>query len=243
MTCDSLPIAILAGGLATRLHPLTETIPKALLEINGEPFLDHQLRLLRAAGLRRVVLCVGHLGESIREHVAGGDRFGLHVTCSFDGPTLLGTAGALRRALPLLGPAFFVMYGDSYLPCDYLAVQRAFEDCGRLGLMTVYRNEGVGDASNVEYENGRIIAYDKRNRTPRMRHIDYGLGVLRAAALEALPTDRPADLADLYADLLQQDQLAALEVGQPFYEIGSREGLEGLRRLLTLQDKGCSHAG
>ena len=121
-----LTVAILAGGLATRLRPLTETIPKSLLEINGEPFALHQLRLLQSKGVRRVVLCVAHLGELIQSRIGDGRALGLHVDYSFDGPELLGTAGAIRNALPKLGESFFVMYGDSYLPCDYHAVQRAF---------------------------------------------------------------------------------------------------------------------
>src|SRR5262245_12440836 len=119
-----LPAAILAGGLATRLRPITEKIPKALIEINGEPFLAHQLRLLRGNGIERVVICAGYLGEQIRGFAGNGNRFQLHIDYSFDGPVLLGTGGALRRALGLLGPAFFVIYGDSYLTCDYAAVER-----------------------------------------------------------------------------------------------------------------------
>ncbi len=233
MSRDPLPIAILAGGLATRLRPLTEKIPKALIDIAGAPFIAHQLRMLKAAGLARVVICAGHLGEMIRECVGDGSRFGLAVEYSFDGPRLLGTAGALRKAMPLLGDEFLVIYGDSYLPCDYLAVQRAFRASGRPALMTVYRNEGLYDASNVEYADGRILAYDKKNRTDRMRHIDYGLGALSARAMEAVPDGEPFDLAALYGDLLRRDQLAAFEVTQRFYEIGSREGLDELRRLLS----------
>src|SRR5215475_16199750 len=113
-----LPVAILAGGLATRLRPITERIPKALIEINGEPFIAHQLRLLRSRGIRRVVLCLCYLGEMVRDFVGGGQAFDLAVEYSFDGPVLLGTAGAIHRAIPLLGGAFFVLYGDSWLPCD-----------------------------------------------------------------------------------------------------------------------------
>src|ERR1035438_3813128 len=138
-----LPIAILAGGLATRLRPITETLPKALIEVAGEPFLAHQLRLLRRHGFERVVLCVGYLGEKIGAFAGDGRAFGLHVEYAFDGPQLLGTAGALRRALPLLGDAFAVIYGDSYLPCDYRAALAAFSESGKLGLMSVYRNEGL----------------------------------------------------------------------------------------------------
>jgi NDP-sugar pyrophosphorylase family protein len=226
------PIAVLAGGLATRLHPLTQAIPKALIDVGGEPFIAHQLRLLRDGGLRRIVLCVGHLGEQIHQVVGDGARFGVEVAYSFDGPRLLGTAGAVRRALPLLGGAFFVLYGDTYLPCDFAAVQAAFTDSGRHALMTVFRNDDRWDTSNVEFADGSIVAYDKAQRSPRMRHIDYGLGVFAAAAFDRVPEQRPHDLASLYRDLLERRELAAYEVTQRFYEIGSAEGLEETRRYL-----------
>ncbi len=126
-----LTVAILAGGLATRLRPITESVPKSLLEVNGEPFAKHQLRLLRAKGFKRVVICVGHLGTLVQRVIGDGSALGLEIDYSFDGPVLLGTAGAIRNALPKLGEAFFVMYGDSYLPCDYAAIARSFEIRGR----------------------------------------------------------------------------------------------------------------
>jgi len=225
------PVAILAGGLATRLRPTTETIPKALIEINGEPFLAHQLRLLNRSGIERVVLCVGYLGEQIQQYAGNGSRFGVQVEYSYDGPRLLGTAGAVRQALAMLGDSFFVIYGDSYLPCDYRAVQRTFMDSGKLGLMTVFHNEDKWDTSNVEFSSGRLLAYDKRSRTPRMSHIDYGLGVFRSTAFAALPDGQPYDLATLYSDLLAKDELAAHEVGERFYEIGSFAGIRELEVL------------
>lgn len=228
-----LPVAILAGGLATRLRPMTETIPKALLEIGGEPFLAHQLRLLGQSGVTRVVLCVGYLGESIRNFAGDGRRFGLEIEYCFDGPRLLGTGGAIRRALPLLGEAFFVLYGDSYLPCDYRGIERLFLEAGKLGLMTVFRNEDRWDTSNIEFSEDRIVRYDKVNRTPEMRHIDYGLGVFRSAVFEALAEGQVHDLAAVYQDLLQQGQLAGYEVPQRFYEIGSRVGIQDLERHLA----------
>jgi MurNAc alpha-1-phosphate uridylyltransferase len=228
-----LPVAILAGGLATRLRPSTETIPKALIEINGEPFLAHQLRLLRQNGITRAVLCVGYRGGQIQEFAGDGNRFGLHLDYAFDGPQLLGTGGAVRRALPLLGEAFFVLYGDSYLPCDYLAVERKFLSSGKPALMTVYRNEGRWDKSNVEFSGDRILIYDKLQRTPRMEHIDYGLGVLRSTAFDALAEDQPADIAGVYQDLLRRGELAAYEVRERFYEIGSFEGIRELEEFIT----------
>src|SRR5438270_3000458 len=177
-----LPLAILAGGLATRLRPVTETIPKALVEINGEPFLAHQLRLLAASGIRRVTILVAYRAHMIEEYAGDGRRFGLEVTYSLDGAELRGTAGAVAQARPLLGESFFVLYGDSYLPCDYAAVDRAFERSGCPALMTIYRNEGRWDSSNVHFADDRILAYNKKVRTPEMQHIDYGLGVFSAAA-------------------------------------------------------------
>ena len=233
MTVAPFPIAILAGGLATRLHPLTERVPKALLDIRGEPFIAHQLRLLQSAGLKTVVVCGGYLGEMIRDYVGDGSRFGLEVLYCFDGPRLLGTAGALRKARPLLGDSFQVLYGDSYLLCDFLAVQDAFTKSGRQGLMTVYRNEGLYDTSNVEYSGGKIVAYDKKRRSPLMRHIDYGLGVFRAAVFDAIPDGQPYDLAEVYARLLAAGELAAYDVAQRFYEIGSTAGLEEMRQFLA----------
>jgi N-acetyl-alpha-D-muramate 1-phosphate uridylyltransferase len=226
-------VAILAGGLATRLRPLTETVPKSLIEVNGEPFAVHQLRLLRSKGIRRVVFCVGHLGELIQRAIGDGAALSLQVDYSFDGPALLGTAGAIRNALPKLGDSFFVMYGDSYLPCDYAAIARQFEAAGALGLMTVFRNEGKWDTSNVEFEAGQIVAYSKTNRTPRMRYIDYGLGVFRAEAFRSLPAAKTWDLAELYANLLQRKQLTAFEACDRFYEIGSPAGLRETAEFLA----------
>ncbi len=228
----SLPVAILAGGLATRLRPVTEKIPKSLIEIDGEPFLAHQLRLLHSRGIGRAVLCVGYLGETIRDFAGSGERFGMELDYSFDGPVLRGTGGAIHQALPLLGDAFFVLYGDSYLPCDYARVEQAFHASGKTGLMTVYQNSGRWDSSNVEFAVGRILAYDKRSRTPRMRHIDYGLGVFSQTAFAAIEPGSVCDLAEIYQKLLASDQLAGCEIHERFYEIGSREGIEDLTRLL-----------
>jgi NDP-sugar pyrophosphorylase family protein len=228
----NLPVAILAGGLATRLRPATEKIPKALLSVADEPFLVHQLRLLRSEGFRKVVLCVGYLGEMIEATIGDGKRLGLKIDYSFDGPTLLGTGGALKRALPELGKRFLVIYGDSYMPADYGAIVEAFVQSGKPALMTVLENEGRWDASNVWFEKGKIQRYDKRLRTPEMRHIDYGISVLTPGVFAGFLENVPFDLADLYSRLVSDQQMAAYEVNQRFYEIGSAEGLAELDSLL-----------
>ena len=229
------PVAILAGGLAKRLRPITETIPKALVSIAGMPFLAHQLRLLHTAGLRRIIICAGYLGEMIEAGFGDGARFDLRIDYSFDRPRLLGTGGALRRALPLLGRHFFVLYGDSYLPIDYRKVVHAFVTGYKAGLMTVYRNEGRWDTSNVQFEAGQVLRYDKKQPTPEMHHIDYGLGILRAESLAPWPDNEPFDLADVYRRLLSENQLSGHEVIERFYEIGSPEGLVELDAFLRHQ--------
>ncbi len=228
-----LPVAILAGGLATRLKPITEKIPKLLVEVAGEPFFTHQIRLLRAAGLTRLVLCIGYLGEQVVERYGDGSKWGVAIEYSFDGPRLLGTGGALIRALPKLGGAFYVLYGDSYLPIDYQAVCRSFLKSGKLGLMTVYENSERYDASNVWFEAGAIRAYDKRCKLPPMRHIDYGLGIFRKEAFDGFPGDEVVDLADVQKALLARGQLAGCEMNERFYEIGSHAGLQELDRILA----------
>lgn len=219
--------------MATRLMPFTEKIPKALIDINGEPFIAHQLRLLRSRGIDNVVICAGHLGEMIRDFVKDGRRFGIKIEYSFDGARLLGTGGAIRKALDLLGEKFFVLYGDSYLLCNYEEVEGALDVSGKRGLMTVFRNEGAWDTSNVEFEDGRILTYDKQLPSHRMRHIDYGLGVFRREAFQFVPDDTACDLAKLYQLLLGRGELAAFEVHERFYEIGSVEGLEELKTYLA----------
>ncbi len=233
----SLPVALLAGGLATRLRPMTEKIPKALIDLQGEPFIAHQLRLLKSKGIEKIIICAGYLGEMIKDFVRDGQKYDLQVNYSFDQYPLLGTGGSIKKALPLLGQAFFVLYGDSYLLCDYSEVQNAFEISGQRALMTVYHNQGAWDTSNVEFRDGNILAYDKKNRNPRMDYIDYGLGVFQKNAFDLVPAGKPYDLAELYETLLGRSELAAIEVHQRFYEIGSWQGLEETKQFLSQKIK------
>lgn len=230
---NTLPVAILAGGLATRLRPVTEKVPKALLPIAGRPFIYWQLELLAQQGVTEVVLCAGHLGEQIQAVVGDGSGFGVTVRYSFDGDTLLGTGGALKRALPKLGAAFFVLYGDSYLRCSFAAVQTAYEVSGALGLMTVFCNEDRWEKSNVLLRDGRVVEYDKYSPRPGMRHIDYGLGILSMQAVQRSQAGTAFDLADLYQELASRGELAALTVNERFYEIGSVGGIEATEHHLT----------
>lgn len=217
------PLCILAGGLGTRLGERVRDMPKALLEVAGRPFLLHQLALLAAHGAREAVVCVGYRGEQI-EGVIGDERYGVRLRYSYDAPELDGTLGAVRRALPLLGERFLVLYGDTYLRIAYEAVDAAWRDSGLPAVMTVLRNDGRWDTSNVVLRGDRVERYDKRNPTPDMRWIDYGLGGLEARALAAVGPEEP-DLAVLYERLAARGELLGYEAVRRFYEIGTPESL------------------
>ena len=228
-----IPVAILAGGLATRLRPITEKIPKILVPVAGRPFLAHQLDLLREQGIHRVVLCLGYLGEMVEAIFGDGRDYGIQIEYCFDGPALLGTGGALQQALPQLGERFFVLYGDSYLTAEFHPISMFFDRSGKRGLMTVYRNEGLYDTSNVIFNNGKIIVYDKKTRLPEMRHIDYGLSLFRREVFEAFTAGTKFDLAEVMSLLVMKQELAGYEVPDRFYEIGTATGLSELEAHLA----------
>jgi NDP-sugar pyrophosphorylase family protein len=226
VSMSDVPVAILAGGLATRLRPITTSVPKAMVEVAGRPFAAHQVELLRDNGARRVVFCLGYLGEQVERYLGDGSAFGVQVRYSHDGDRLLGTGGALRRALPLLGPLFWVVYGDSYLDIDYAGILDHFCHSDALGLMTVYRNANQWDRSNVAFHQGRLVCYNKCTPTPEMHHIDYGAALLRAGAFARAPLAECFDLAQMYSDLVARGEMIGHEVTRRFYEIGSPAGLE-----------------
>ena len=228
-----LPVAILTGGLATRLYPITKTIPKALVPVAGRPFIIWQLEYLRDQGVSRVVLCTGYRSYQIEQTVGDGSQFEIEINYSDDGPTLLGTGGALSKALPLLGTEFFVLYGDVFLPVSFPAVEAAYFDNGLPGLMTVNRNQNQWDISNVIFKHNRVLEYNKFSPRYDMTYIDYGLGVLSSTVLDPYSQDTVFDLATVYELLAKTGQLAGFEVFERFYEVGSLNGLVDTEHYLT----------
>lgn len=220
----SFPIAILAGGLATRLRPITETVPKSLIKIAGRYFIEWQLMYLRSQGIKRVILCTGYLSEKIEQVIGNGARYKLDVCYSRDAPTLLGTGGALQKALPLLGDKFYVMYGDSFLPINFFSVATAFKNANNKALMTLIYNENRWDISNVLYEDGMVNRYSKIP-SENMKYIDYGLSVLTADVFKKMQFGESFDLAELFSKLALNGDLSGYEVFNRFYEIGSIDGI------------------
>lgn len=227
-----MQVVILAGGLGIRLGPLTDRCPKSLVRVGGKPFLQHQLEWLARHALTRVVLCVGHLGEQIEAFAKDGRRFGVHVTYAAEGRTLAGTAGALREAEGLLEEEFCVLNGDSYLPINPLAPIRGFRARGLPALMVAYHNRGRYDMSNAAVAEGFVTAYSRQPNSQPLEFIDYGLRVFRKDVLALIPASGRCDLDVLYQRLIEQGQLGAYVVRQPFHEIGSPKGLARFECLL-----------
>lgn len=234
-----LQCVILAGGVGTRMRPMTEEMPKALIPVLGRPFAEWQLELLAERGVERVLYSVGHRGEMIRDHVGDGSRFGLEVGYVDEGEHLRGTGGALRLALDLgeLEEAFFVLYGDSYLPVDMREIESAWERTELPALMTVFRNEDQWDRSNAIYDDGKVVLFDKdrpADRVEEMHWIDYGVSVLTQEPInEYCPPEGVNDLAEMMRDLSRDGMLAGYEVSERFYEGGSLEGVRDLENYLT----------
>lgn len=212
-------VCILAGGVGSRLGERVATTPKPLLEVAGEPFLLHQLRLLAANAAEEVVLCVGYLGEQIEERI-GREQFGVRIEYSYDAPGLDGTLGAIRRATPWLGERFLVLYGDTYLRIPYDVFAERWAASQLPAAMTVLRNAGRWDTSNAEYVEDRVLRYDKAAPTPAMEWIDYGLGGLTAGILDLVGPDE-RELASLYGELARRGELFGYRATNRFYEIGT----------------------
>jgi len=230
---EMMQVVIPAGGLGRRLKPLTEEVPKSMIPIQGKPFLEHQLNLLRRCGISDIVLCVGYLGEKIRDYFGDGKKFGVNIKYSEETEKLLGTAGALKNAWDLLDDTFFVTYGDAYLILDYRGVMRYFKKFNKLGLMVVYKNFDRYDKSNVVVEGDLIKVYNKQRRAPDMVYIDFGVSVLRKKALDLIPKGKVIDLEEFYHELIRRKELLAFETPQRFYEIGSEKGLKEFEKLVS----------
>jgi len=228
-----MQVVILAGGLGKRLGPLTADLPKPLVPVNGKPFLAHVLALLDENDLSRVLILHGYQGHKLEDAFGSGSRFGLEIEYRHDGPQLLGTGGALRNAADLLEDDFLVLYGDTYLDIDYGAVVSAFRKSGKPGLMTVLRNQGRWDTSNVIFRDGQLVRYDKHDRVPEMDYVDYGLSGLRRTVVEELPANQVSDLAHFYSRLVSEGRMTGLEVSRRFYEIGTPQGLAETERYLA----------
>ncbi len=232
---EDIQTIILAGGMGTRIQSVAGDLPKSMIPVAGRPFIEHQLELLRVNGLSQVLLLTGYRGELIQQHVGDGSRWGMRVTYVQEDPdALLGTGGALVHALPHLEARFVTLYGDSYLPVDFQSMIAWYDGQDCPAVMSVFRNEGQWDRSNVRVEAGRVVHYSKASKPGEADHIDYGLSLFTREIMESYAHhSMPLDLAVIQGDLVARGLLAAYPVTQRFYEIGKPEGLAELEAYLT----------
>ena len=228
--------AILVGGLGTRLGSLTRSVPKPMVVVAGKPFLEHELLLLREQGISDFVMCVGYLGEKVEDHFGDGSRWGVRVRYSYDGPKLLGPAGALKRAEPLFDEFFFVTYGDAYLRADYKGMMRTLVDSGKLGAMAVYENHDRYGKSDVALGKGLVVRYDKGGRG--MDWVNFGVSALRKGGLSFIPPAKECGEEEFYGELIKREELLAFQVPERFYEIGTPASLKEFGRFISSQTRG-----
>lgn len=229
-------MVIVAGGLATRLGKRSEKIPKSMIKVSGKPFLQYQIELLKQRGIKRILLCIGYLGEQIRTYFGDGKNFGIEIQYSMEVENLLGTGGALKKAEPLLDNDFFLMWGDSYLLLDYRDIWNAYIKSGYKGLMVIYKNYNQRAKSNVIYKNGKIVLYDKWSSQPEMIYVDNGLSALNKVILNEIPSKRKFPVEKIFHKWSKEGKFAAYETKQPFYEIGSTSGLKEFKSFVSHQD-------
>ena len=227
-----MQVVVLAGGLATRLRPLTDKIPKSMVEINGKPFLEYQIELLKKNSIFDIVLCIGYKGEQIKKYFGDGEKLGVKIRYSSDKDKFLGTGGAFKKAENLLKDVFLVMYGDSYLPFDFQKAIKFFEKFNKLGLMAVFKNFNKYEPSNVEVEGNLVKTYSKKRKTKKMKYIDYGVSIFRKEALKFIPENQFYDLSQLHRFLIKKRELLAYSAEKRFYQIGSFDGLEEFKKYI-----------
>lgn len=226
-------LVILAGGLATRLYPITKSIPKSMINVNGKPFINHQLKMLSQKGVSRIVFCVGHLGDQIKNYIAENETYGIEIVFSEDGDKLCGTGGALIKALQYVDDTFMVTYGDSYLDIDYQNIAHEFNNSSKTAMMTVFKNDNMWDKSNVHFNDGKIKHYSKTNLHPKMQHIDFGLLIFKKETVMPWKNFKQFDLSEILKTLVNNDNLHGFEVFQRFYEVGTHQGIVDLESYLS----------
>ena len=232
---EVLPTLILAGGLARRISPLSDTTPKSLININEKPFIFYQLEDLSRQGIKKVILCVGHLSNQIKDAVGDGKKFGLKICYSEDGREQLGTGGSINKALPLAGNHFMVLYGDSFVSLNYKKIIKEYFHHNKPTLMTIYRNKDLYDKSNVSILNNNLIEYNKKNPKKTMSLVDYGLSVISRESFKRYAKDQ-FDLSDYYEYQSENSNLVGYEVFERFYEIGSLEGIRETKKYFKERD-------
>lgn len=232
-TVQELPVMILAGGRAKRLGKSAKETPKVMIDVAGEPFISHQLKLLKRSGFDRAIILTGHLGDQIKEFVGDGSSFELAIEYSDDGSKSLGTGGAIQKSLSKVDDEFAIIYGDSYLDTRFEPILYRFRKSGKHGLMTILKNCNHWHPSNVCFHQHLVESYDKESPSADMEYIDFGFSILKKSAFDSFKKKKSFDLGEVFKELIEAKQLVGYEVSQRFYDIGTPEGLIEARAYLS----------
>lgn len=223
---------ILAGGIGTRLKPITEEMPKPMVPINGTPFLQYQIELLKSFGIKDVLLLVSYLGEQIEKYFGDGSKFGMDITYNYE-ESPLGTGGALKNAEEKLNDEFLLLNGDTYLPIDYNKLADSFHSCICRGMITVYDNALKIVRSNITFNELNVVTAYSKKEAIGMTHVDAGAMILRNDILALIPEKKICSLEEeIFCKLVDKKELMAYPTSQRFYDMGTFNELEVIRGVL-----------
>lgn len=218
---------ILAGGLGTRLSPITVDIPKPMVLIKDKPFLEYLILMLKKHSLKRILLCVGYLGRKIEAYFGNGLRWGIEIKYSYE-KELLGTGGALKLASNLIEEKFLLLYGDSYLDINYNEFINFFERQKTTGSVVIYDNT-MGDTNvknNITIDGNLITIYDKNKKDARLKYVEAGVSIFRKRLLNLIDGNRFVSLEnDIFPVLINQHELTGYKSKTRFYDIGTLDRL------------------
>ena len=227
-------VVIIAGGLGTRLYPITKRVPKSMVKVGPKPFFEHQIELCRKNGIRNIVFCGGYLWEEVWKYFGRGRGFGVEIDYSIE-EEILDTGGALKNAYPWLDREFFVLYGDSYLVFDWQEAYGFFTRSQAKGLMTVWEaTNGFKPQVSID-ERGFVKEFTKENFKPEMKYIEYGLNILKKNIIFEVPGEK-FPIGDYFNLLIEKRSLVSFKVKNKFFEAGSFEGINELKRLIYPDD-------
>jgi N-acetyl-alpha-D-muramate 1-phosphate uridylyltransferase len=232
-----MQIVIMAGGLGTRLRPLTYDIPKPMIPIHGKPYLWYQLDYLKKYHLNHILILAGYLGQQIENYFGNGSELDIKIQYSFESEPM-GTGGGLKFAAPLLEDEFMVIYGDSFLPIDLSDLIKTYRFMKSTGLLVVYDNR-FGDSNvknNVAIDgNNLILKYQKNTDDDSLNYVESGISVFNKSICELIPANKKTSLEEeIFPKLIDNKKLKAYITTQRFYDIGTPDRLKTIETFFQI---------
>lgn len=216
---------ILAGGLGSRLRPITDTVPKPMIPMNGKPFLFYLIDMLIENGITKIVLLLGYLPNVFTEYLKSNPRNGIEITYMI-GDVNWETGTRIKKAQHLLDEHFILLYADNYLKIDLKKYLHCYQDSKADFLMTVYHNQDYYSKSNVRFSpDGRVEGYDRTRSDPNCNGIDVGFFLLSKNIVEEMPHDDFHLTHEFLPETISKKKVHCLVTDQVYYSIGNLERL------------------